>query len=268
VSGSGAPITLVGGRGSVLARAVEALARFPAGGQWVLVGGLAVFVRLGSITRPTADADTVARSQASLIQVLRANDAGLVVVGGEVQIAVDGGVVEVDVMDLSDNPLPRDIERRAFALARRFALSSSRLEQVVVVESDGAVVAIATIPVATATALVALKTVSMVRRPHGNHPTKVGSDIHDLVRIVRASGARPIARELVASDAVLAGWVAQEIERAFGNDLRYTLVCLRNNDRSAGARALSDEDIAATVILADEINEGLSGEADDATRRS
>jgi hypothetical protein len=103
------------------------------------VGGLAVFVRLGSITRPTADADTVVRSQASLIEVLRANYAGLVVIGGEVQIAVDGGVVEVDVMDLSDDPLPRDIERRAFALARRLALSSARLERVVVVESDGAV---------------------------------------------------------------------------------------------------------------------------------
>jgi hypothetical protein len=56
--------------------------------------------------------------------------------------------------------------------------------------------------------------------------------------------------------------------RSFGNDLRYTLVRLRNNDRSAGARALSDEDTAATIILADEINEGLSGEPDDATPRS
>jgi hypothetical protein len=72
VSGSGTPITLVGGRGSVLARAVEALARFSDGGQWVLVGGLAVFVRLDSITRPTADADTVARSQASLVEVVQA----------------------------------------------------------------------------------------------------------------------------------------------------------------------------------------------------
>jgi hypothetical protein len=53
-------------------------------------------------------------------------DAGLVVVGGELQIAVDGGVVEVDVMDLADNPLPRDIERRAFALARRLALLRQR----------------------------------------------------------------------------------------------------------------------------------------------
>jgi hypothetical protein len=264
VSGSETPITLAGGRGSVLARAVEALARFPDDGQWVLVGGLAVFVRLGSITRPTADADTVARSQASLIEVLRANDVGLVVGGGEVHVTVGGGVVEVDVMDLSDNPLPRDIERRAFALARRLALSSARLEHVAVVESDGAVVATATIPVATAAALGALKTVSMVRRPHGNHPTKVGSDIHDLVRIVRASGARSIARDLVASDAALASWVAHEIERAFGNDLRYTLVRLRNNDRSAGARALSDEDIAATIILADEINERLSRQADHA----
>jgi hypothetical protein len=121
---------------------------------------------------------------------------------------------------------------------------------------------------ASAAALAALKTVSMIRRPRGNHPTKVGSDIHDLVRIVRASVARSIARHLVATDSVLAGWVAHEIDRAFGDDLRYTLVRLRSKDRSAGARALTDEDIAATIILADEINEGLSGEPDDAPRGS
>jgi hypothetical protein len=268
VSGSGAPITLVGGRGSVLARAVEALARFPDDGQWVLVGGLAVFVRLGSITRPTADADTVARSQASLIGVLRANDVGLVVGGGEVQVTVGGGVVEVDVMDLSDNPLPRDVERRAFALARRFALSSARLEQVVVVESDGAVVATATIPVATAAALGALKTVSMVRRPHGNHRRRLDpTSTTSCASYARRGHGRSPAISLRATRLSPAGWRTRSSARSAATfDTRSS--ALRNNDRSAGARALSDEDTAATIILADEINEGLSGEPDDATPRS
>lgn len=57
------PAHLEATAGSVLARAVEALGRFPADRDWALVGGIAVFVRLGSVTRPTTDADTVARSQ-------------------------------------------------------------------------------------------------------------------------------------------------------------------------------------------------------------
>jgi hypothetical protein len=44
----------------VIARSVQALARFPTDEPWVLIGGIAVFVRLGSVTRPTADDDTVA----------------------------------------------------------------------------------------------------------------------------------------------------------------------------------------------------------------
>lgn len=59
---------------SVVARAVSALARFPADQPWVLIGGIAVFIRLGSVTRPTADADTIAKSQASLIDRLQADE--------------------------------------------------------------------------------------------------------------------------------------------------------------------------------------------------
>lgn len=89
----------------------------------------------------------------------------------------------------------------------------------------------------------------MVRRPHGAHPTKVGSDIHDLVRLVAAGGAQTVATELVRSDVELARWVADEIEPAFGVDLRYTRIRLRGNDRSPAAQALSDDAVAATVIL-------------------
>ena len=68
VSGDRPPILLAAEANDVLARAVEALGRFPSDQPWVLIGGVAVFMRLGSITRPTADADTVARSQSELIQ--------------------------------------------------------------------------------------------------------------------------------------------------------------------------------------------------------
>ncbi len=98
----------------------------------------------------------------------------------------------------------------------------------------------------------------MVRRPHSNQPQKVGSDIHDLVRLVASSGGRTTAVELVALDRDLAQWVRGHIARAFGDDLRYTLLRLRNNDRSAAAQALADADVAATVILADELQERLN----------
>lgn len=118
----------------------------------------------------------------------------------------------------------------------------------------------AAIPVATVGALIALKTVSMVRRPHGKSPHKVGSDIHDLVRLVGAFGARGIAADLatdLATDAELGAWVAHQIARAFGTDLRYTLLRLRSNDRSPGAQALIDAQLEATVVLADALTEQL-----------
>lgn len=223
----------------------------------MLVGGIAVFIRLGSITRPTADADTVARSQAELIDRLVAEEVTTVVAGGELRIHIGVGDVEIDVMDLADDPLPRDDERRAFALARRHALRNAGRERVVV-SDGGAAVVDATIPVASTSSLVALKTVSMVRRPHGNSPHKVGSDIHDLVRLVTDTGASAVATALV-TEVELATWVADQIGRAFGSDLRYTLLRLRTNDRSAGAQALSDAEVEAIVILADELSQLLGG---------
>ncbi len=251
------PIIVTSERNSVLARAVEVLGRFPTTQPWVLIGGVAVFLRLGSITRPTADADTVARSQAELIRQLLADEITTVVTGGDVQVRIGDGTVEIDVMDLADDPLPGDAERRAFALARRFALTTAEPERIIVTAGDRNVIVDEVIPVATLAALTALKAVAMVRRPHGNHPHKVGSDIHDLVRLVTNSGARSIAEELAGFDLELADWVATQIERAFGADLRYTLLRLRTNDRSASAQALSDNDIAATVILADALHERI-----------
>lgn len=257
MSGDRHPIRLAAASNTMLARAVKALGRFPHEPSWVLIGGLAVFVRLGSITRPTADVDTIARSQAELIQQLIDDEVTAVISGGNIRVPVGDENVEIDVMDLADNPLPTDVERRAFALARRTALSSAVIERIIVTDHNRIEIANATMPVATIAALSALKTVSMIRRPHGKHPEKVGSDIHDLVRLA-ATGPRAIASEFVTLDRELAIWIADQIERAFGSDIRYTLVRLRKNDRSPGATALSDDEVAATVILADSIREYLT----------
>lgn len=203
------PINVTSERNSVLARAVEALGRFPTTQPWVLIGGVAVFLRLGSITRPTADADTVARSQSELIRQLLADEITTVATGGDVRVG--DGTVEIDVMDLADDPLPGDAERRAFALARRFALTTAEPERVIVTACDRNVIVDEVIPVATLATLTALKAVAMVRRPHGNHPHKVGSDIHDLVRLVTNSGAKRIAEELAGFDLELADALHEQI---------------------------------------------------------
>lgn len=258
MSGDGPPLAIRAEPGSVLARSIEALNHFPTGQPWVLVGGIAVFIRLGSISRPTADADMVARSQAALLAELTPDEAMTVISAGHVDVEVGDGTIQIDVMDLNDDPLPGDLERRAFALARRLALDTARTESIVVSDPSGPVIARADIPVATTGSLVALKTVSMIRRPHGNHPAKVGSDIHDLVRLVGATGAAALALDLAAGDPELATWLAEHVTRAFGHDLRYTLQRLRANDRSPGAQALADADVAATVILGDALHERLA----------
>ena len=258
MSGDQAPIIIIAERDTVLARAIEALDRFPEDQTWVLVGGIAVFLRLGSITRPTADVDTVAQSQAALLDRLITDGPTTIISGGEIEMPVGGGTVQIDVMDLDDDPLPGDLERRAFALARRQALDSASAHVVVVTDTAGSGVARSIVPLSSAAALVSLKTVAMVRRPHGNHPEKVGSDIHDLVRLVSTAGAWTIATELAAGDPELAAWVADQITRSFAADLRYTLIRLRTHDRSASSQALSDDDVAATVILGDALHELLA----------
>ena len=64
------------------------------------------------------------------------------------------------------------------------ALATSEATEFVVVEG-GDVVATARAPIATASSLLALKTVAIPRRSGSNSP-KVGSDIHDLVRLVQS----------------------------------------------------------------------------------
>ena len=92
-----------------------------------------------------------------------------------------------------------------------------------------------------------LKTVAAVRRPHGNSPGKVGSDIHDLVRLTRDGDIAEIAAEL-ALEPELANWVAAQVDRLFDRDLRYTLIRLRRFDNSVAAQALADDEIGATAI--------------------
>lgn len=220
-----------GGPDGVVARSISVLGDFPAEQAWVLVGGLAVFIRLGSFTRPTADADTVAQSQAHLVERVTVDPTVTVVARGKLRIPTSYGDARVDIMDLGDAALSQALDGRMFALARKAALASAQPCDVVV---SGAEVE-ATIPVATIPALVALKAVAVARRPHGATKAKVGSDIHDLVRLV-GTGPRGVADGLVRLDPELAAWIGDLVRYRFDQDLRMTLTRLRRFDRSAGAQ--------------------------------
>ena len=91
-------------------------------------------------------------------------------------------------------------------------------------------------------------------RPSGKSPHKVGSDIHDLVRIVEAFSALSIA-EAIAPHTELAAWIEAKIQHHFTDDVQHTLTRLRAFDRSPGALALSDESIKATGVLADALRD-------------
>ena len=186
------PLLLNAPADSVVVRTLLALHHLPVEPAWVLIGGVAVFLRLGTVTRPTADGDAIARSQQQLLDQLLSDTAVTVITGGKLSIETSHGPAKVASWTSPTTRL-RGTKTVACSLSpRRAALVSAARTRILVPDAGLDV----WIPLATTTALTALKTVSVVRRPHGDHPTKVGSDIHDLVRLV-ATGADRIAAEVV-----------------------------------------------------------------------
>ncbi len=164
---------------------------------WVLVGGIAIFCRLGSITRPTQDADAVAKSQADLMGSLSGQGTSATILSpGRIEIGIDDHQVQVDVMDLEGEVTSDHDFKAAFRAAKQFALDTSESTPVIVHSPQGDLLVDVAIPLATTAGLAALKTVSIVGHPSGKSPHKVGSDIHDLVRLVAAFGALSIAGEV------------------------------------------------------------------------
>jgi len=173
---------------------------------------------------------------------------------GRIEIGNDDHLVLVDVMDLHGEVTSDPDFKTAFRAAKKLALETAESTPVTVHTPEGDILVDVTIPLATAAALTALKTVSVVGRPSGKSPHKVGSDIHDLVRLVQAFGALRIAAAL-APRTELASWVEEKIQHHFTNDVKYTLTRLRAFDRSPGAQALTDVSVVATGVLADALND-------------
>ena len=103
-----------------------------------------------------------------------------------------------------------------------------------------------TAPIATTPSLIALKAVAIARRSGGDSPQKVGSDIHDLVRLVQSCDIDAAANSITAASDDLRAWVAMTLLQHFSadRDLRYTFARLRQLTSSPDAAALTEDDLA------------------------
>ena len=245
----GDPVVLVGDRGGRIRSFVSALSRFPAEPAWTVIGGFAVNVRITHVHRLTNDIDTVSRDQAKFVELLVAAPNADRLEASRLQIEHGGTTVLVDVMaDTAGIPLPAEAGERAFALARRMAIATSEPTDLVVVEG-GEFVAKTTVPIATSSSLIALKAVAIARRPQGGTPEKIGSDIHDLVRLVHSCDFDLDTKSIAGGGSELSRWVKATLMKHFSpdRDLRYTFARLRRLARSIDAEALTEEDLAVVA---------------------
>ncbi len=247
----GDTIILMGDRGGRIRSFVNALSRFPAEPQWSVVGGFAVNVRITHVHRLTNDLDTLSRDQTSLVEILVTELGADRLDAAKLQLDQDGTTVVIDVMtDAANASLPSESSERAFALARRMALATSEWTRLKVVE-DRDVIAEASAPIATVPALIVLKTVAIPRRSRGSSPEKVGSDIHDLVRLVQGCDFDAVDYAISVAGDELCEWVGNTLVKWFSpvQDLRYTYARLRRLASSIDAEALTEDDLAAVAEL-------------------
>lgn len=215
-------VELVADGGGRIASFVDAVARFPKEPAWALVGGFAVNVRIERVHRLPNDIDTVARDQTELVELLVAQPDADRIDAAKLRFTAGELPVDIDVMaDTEGLPLPTELGERVFALARRAILPGARPTELVVVDS-GAVVARATVPVASTAGLVMLKTVAIPRRSASNNPHKVGSDIHDLARLVDGQDLVALAAEIRSTGDELSSWIGSTLVKWFSpeQDLR------------------------------------------------
>lgn len=247
----GEQVILVGDRGGRIRSFVAAIDRFPTEPQWAVVGGFAVNVRISQVHRLTNDIDTVSRNQPSFVEVLVSEFDADRLANAKLQLTQYGTAVIVEVMaDASSAPLPAEDGERAFALARSMALSTCEPVELQVV-MDSEIVARASAPIASTPALIALKAVAIPRRSQSNSPAKVGSDIHDLVRLVQCCDFDETVASITEASAELRGWVGTTLVRWFSpnEDLRYTFARLRRLTSSPDAEALIEGDLALVAEL-------------------
>ena len=172
--------------------------------------------RLGQAHRATNDVDTVSDDLDGLIAILVAG--GLSRQGDSVMLEPD---LKLDVIDVSEG----DPDYVPYA-AHRFAFDTRTDVEMIVRPSSGAGSISATLPVARASALVAMKLGISDGVGRQRDTRKVGSDAFDVARLIQRHGPDALADELVSLG-------ERSLVEAMGR--LATRILVDDADRTAGA---------------------------------
>lgn len=205
------------GTGTV-ASFVRALGTLPREHRWVLVGGFAVNLRISTLHRLTGDVDTLTSAHREFLELLVTRHDVARLAAAKVLLGSDPSV-KVDVMASTvGEELPVQPDPRAFALARRWAYEQATTAAVTAMGPDAQPVASCVLELATIASLVALKVVALRGRQGRTSKTKVGSDIHDLVRLVDGRRLDELAMLFDAAPRDLGHYVANQLVHFFHPD--------------------------------------------------
>lgn len=156
---SGSTIVLAARADSAVTRLIAALGALPDAGfeRFVVVGGLAVFCRIGSAHRATNDLDTVIDNDDDTPVIAMLARRGLELHGSGV--FVDGTKVDViEINPIDPEQLPEEPGPRLFVAAHRFTYDSAETDTIRVIDPDtGVAVATSEVELATPAGLVACK---------------------------------------------------------------------------------------------------------------
>lgn len=149
---SGETITLYAADHSDVVRFVESIGRLDADmPDWVLIGGIAVVMRLRKEHRATIDVDALTRSSQRMVELLgsSASQRG----ARRFVVPVD---TPLDVMEVGSVPDPDEVpsDEYAFAVARCWAFDTAERVRVDVTSRNGDMLASASMRIATPAALV------------------------------------------------------------------------------------------------------------------
>lgn len=214
----------------------------------VIVGGLAVLVRLSSPYRATIDLDVVDRllGQVPHLEVLRSALGAQTVEPAAVLLPTRYGRVKVDVLEVRQIELDRpsdDPGDRLYASAHAWAHDTATDVTIEVLRSGGEQVE-ATAPVAEPGPLIAMKLQAVMNRSDG----KQGTDLLDIVRLALDPSARPVALEQISKVAApIAGDIALHVDLWF---VRRRAVVLSRLQAVGGVDLVADDvELVAELLL-------------------
>lgn len=243
-------VTLMGDAMVPLVRAAAAL---EAGDvpPFAVIGGVAVAVRLGRVLRATADLDTVTdyRYTPTALEILRGRiDAEydpaapntVTLAGTEVQFQDVAAVTDAEVEHLG----PKDL---LYVTSHAHALETATT--VSIRAHDGAELIEATVPVATAGALVAMKLHAYLDRRSTSGPDKRPGDLWDIYNLLLLV-ARDAADDLAAGGMLLQQVVASTLRQQLIDSAARARTVLRssNDERYQAITAAELEHAAADFV--------------------